>query len=215
VKQRGYGKYVERAVDKVPYGTIVRSRTIAADMAKEFAIPLGQAMTLCNLKLKRLADHGVIVRLQKGAYCHFKQTAFGNLCPSKDDLATQILMRGDGRVTGYETGASALNKLGLVTLLPRNREIATNNYRVRLPEGCHVEARKPVTKISAKNWRYLQLIDAVDNLPRFPIDVEHPERQLRSFAERQNLDPLRLITMAHKYYSKKTTLRLVDLFAAS
>jgi hypothetical protein len=215
MKQHGYSKYVEQMVDKVAYGTIVWPRTIAADMAKEFAIPLGQAMTICNLKLKRLADHGAIVRLQKGAYCHFKQTAFGNLCPSKDDLATQMLMRGEGGVTGYETGASALNKLGLVTLLPRNREIATNNYRAKLPEGCHVAARKPVTKIGAKNWRYLQLIDAVDNLPRFPIDVEHPERQLRSFAERQKLDPLRLITMAHQYYSKKTTLRLVELFAAS
>jgi hypothetical protein len=116
MKQHGYSKYVEQMVDKVAYGTIVWPRTIAADMAKEFAIPLGQAMTICNLKLKRLADHGAIVRLQKGAYCHFKQTAFGNLCPSKDDLATQMLMRGEGGVTGYETGASALNKLGLVNL---------------------------------------------------------------------------------------------------
>jgi hypothetical protein len=215
VKQRGYGKYVKQAVDKVAYGTIVWPRTIAADMAKEFAIPLGQAMTICNLKLKRLADHGTVVRLQKGTYCRAKQTVFGKLCPSKDELATQMLMRVEGRVTGYETGASALNKLGLITLLPRNREIATNNYRTRLPEGCHVAARKPITEVDNENWRYLQLIDAVDNLPRFPIDVEHPERQLRSFAERQKLDPLRLITMAHKYYSKKTTLRLVELFAAS
>ena len=215
MKQRGYGKYVKQAVDRVAYGTIVWPRTIAADMAKEFAIPLGQAMTICNLKLKRLADHGTIVRLQKGTYCRAKQTVFGKLGPSKDELATQMLMRVEGRVTGYETGASALNKLGLITLLPRNREIATNNYRARLPEGCHVAARKPVTEVDNENWRYLQLIDAVDNLPRFPIDVEHPERQLRSFAERQKLDPLRLITMAHKYYSKKTTLRLVELFAAS
>lgn len=215
MKQRGYGKYVKQAVDKVAYGTIVWPRTIAADMAKEFAIPLGQAMTICNLKLKRLADHGTVVRLQKGTYCRAKQTVFGKLCPSKDELATQMLMRVEGRVTGYETGASALNKLGLITLLPRNREIATNNYRARLPEGCHVAARKPMTEVDNENWRYLQLIDAVDNLPRFPIDVEHPERQLRSFAERQKLDPLRLITMAHKYYSKKTTLRLVELFAAS
>ena len=215
MKQRGYGKYVKQAVDKVAYGTIVWPRTIAADMAKEFAIPLGQAMTICNLKLKRLADHGTVVRLQKGTYCRAKQTVFGKLCPSKDELATQMLMRVEGRVTGYETGASALNKLGLITLLPRNREIATNNYRARLPEGCHVAARKPMTEVDNENWRYLQLIDAVDNLPRFPIDVEHPERQLRSFAERQKLDPLRLITMAHKYYSKKTTMRLVELFAAS
>lgn len=215
MKQRGYGKYVKQAVDRVAYGTIVWPRTIAADIAKEFAIPLGQAMTICNLKLKRLADHGTVVRLQKGTYCRAKQTVFGKLCPSKDELATQMLMRVEGRVTGYETGASALNKLGLITLLPRNREIATNNYRARLPEGCHVAARKPVTEVDNENWRYLQLIDAVDNLPRFPIDVEHPERQLRSFAERQKLDPMLLITTARKYYSQKTTLRLVDLFAAS
>ena len=215
MKQRGYSKYIEQVVDKVAYGDIVWPGTIAAGMAKEFAIPRSKAMNMCNLKLKRLTDNGVIVRVQKGAYCRFKQTVFGNLCPSKDEFVTQMLMRVEGRVTGYETGASVLNKLGLVTLLPRKREIVTNNYRARLPKDCYVQVRKPATEVDDNNWRYLQFIDAVDNLPRFPIDVEHPERQLRSFAKRQELDPMLLITIAVKYYSQKTTLRLAKMLATS
>lgn len=214
MQQPGYGKYVEQTIDKVPYGTIIVSRTLATAMAREFVLPLAKAIKVCNLKVKRLTDKGTLVRLEKGVYCRYKQTVFGRVEPSLEQVAAQRLLFKEGEVIGYETGAAELNEIGLVTLMPRNIEIATNNYRAKLPKGCCVEARKPVAKVNAKNWRYLQFVDIVDNLPHFPVDATKPEELLQNYIKQHKLEPMLLITMGSRYYSQKTLLRLVKLLIA-
>jgi hypothetical protein len=214
MQQPGYGKYVEQTIDKVPYGTIILPKTIAKTMAKEFALPITKAITVCNLKVKRLTDKGILVRLEKGAYCRYKQTVFGSVEPAIEQIVGQRLLFKEGKVIGYITGAEELNKIGLVTLLPRNIEISTNNYRAKLPKGCCVKARKPVVKVNAKNWKYLQFVDIIDNLPRFPVDATKPEEILKNYIEQHKLDSIMLITIASKYYSQKTLLRLVKLLTS-
>jgi len=211
VKQPGYSKYIEQALDKIPFGTIILPKTLAKAMAREFAIPLAKAITVCNLKVERLAAKGTLVRLEKGIYCRYKQTVFGNVEPSLEQVAAQRLLFKAEEIIGYETGAAELNEVGLVTCMPRNIEIATNNYRAKLPKGCYVKARKPVVKVNAKNWKYLQFVDIIDNLPRFPVDAANPEELLGNYIKQGELDPLVLITIASKYYSQKTILRLVKL----
>jgi hypothetical protein len=211
MKQLGYSKYIEQALEKVPYGTIILPKTIAKAMVREFALPLAKATTLCNLKVKRLTDKGTLVRLEKGIYCRYKQTVFGSVEPSLEQVVAQKLLFKEGKVIGYITGAEELNKVGLVTLLPRNIEIVSNNHRAKLPKGCCVKTRKPVVKVNAKNWKYLQFVDIIDNLPHFPVDAERPEELLRNYVKRHKLDLMILITIASKYYSQKTILRLVKL----
>lgn len=211
MKQQGYGKYIEQVIDKVPYGNIILPRTLAKTMAREFALPLTKATMACNLKVKRLADKGALVRLEKGMYCRYKQTVFGSVEPSPEQVAAQRLLFKEGKVIGYETGAAELNEMGLVTLMPRNIEIASNNYRAKLPKDCCVKARKPVIKINNKNWKYLQFVDIIDNLPRFPVDATKPEELLQNYIKQHKLDAMTLIAIASKYYSQKTLLRLVKL----
>lgn len=92
MKQLGYGKYIEQTLNKVPYGTIILPKTIAKAMAKKFAMPLNKAITLCNLKVKRLTDKDTLVRLRKGIYCRCVQTVFGNAEPAEEQVAAQILI---------------------------------------------------------------------------------------------------------------------------
>jgi hypothetical protein len=125
-----------------------------------------------------------------------------------------LLLLKDGKVIGYETGASVLNRLGLVTLLPKKIEIVSNNYRAKLPKNCFIKTRKPTTKVNNKNWKYLQFVDVVANLPRFPIDAENPEELLENYIKQKKLDPMLLILTANSYCSKKTILKLVKLLAS-
>jgi predicted transcriptional regulator of viral defense system len=99
-------------------------------MAREYAIPVHKAKPITNVTLKRLADRGVIERFQKGVYYRVKQTVFGKARPSEDILEAQLLTRRGNEIIGYETGFSLMNKLGLTTLVPKKREIATNAYRM-------------------------------------------------------------------------------------
>lgn len=115
----------------------------------------------------------------------------------------------DGSRIGYESGAGLLNRLGLSTLLPRKIEVTTNQYRAKLPEGCHIKLTKPAATITDDNWRYLQFIDAAVCLPDAHIDAEAPAAECAG--KKQELNPLTLIFLARKHYPAKIVLRLTDL----
>jgi hypothetical protein len=140
-----------------------------------------------------------------------KQTVFGKATPNIDEMMTKTLTLQNGEKIGYESGAFLLNKLGLTTLVPRNIEITTNRYEVKLPEGCHIPVQRPPATVTDENWKYLQFIDAVSELPNAHIDAENPEQLLARYAEKQQLDSLTLIFTARKHYTGKVALRMIDL----
>ena len=144
-------------------------------------------------------------------YCLVKQTVFGKAAPDIDQMVMITLTEQYGAKIGYESGASLFNKLGLTTLVPRHIEITTNRYRAKLPEHCHVKARKPPAVVTNQNWKYLQFIDAVNELPNMHTDTEKPEQLLAQYVKKQNLDGLTLILTARRYYTQKAVLRLIDL----
>lgn len=211
MEQAGYGEHIAHTVRNVPYEAAIQTEDIAGELAKKFAIPYNQAKTITNVKLKRMADKGEIERLQKGIYCHVKQTFFGKVTPTADQVLLKTLMVQNGAKIGYESGASLLNKLGLTTLIPRDIEITTNRYGAKLPEGCHIKLRKPPMPVTDENWKYLQFIDVLMYLPDAHTDAEKPEVLLRQHAKKQQLDYLTLIFTARKYYPQKIVLPLIDL----
>ena len=208
----GYGEHITRMINHIPYGEPFRTQDIASNLAGETGIPFERAKTLTNNQLKRIADKKQIERLDKGIYFRAKQTPFGILRPSAEQYAIQTLTQKDGKTVGYESGAGFLNRLALSTLIPKNIEIVTNVYRKKLPEGCHVTVRKPVMNITNKNYLYLQLLDAVNELPKAHIDALNPEGILKNHAAQKGLDVLTLIVLARKYYSQKTLLQVIDIF---
>jgi len=210
MEQAGYGKHIAYTVRNVPYEAAIQTEDIAGQLADKFALPYDQARTITNVKLKRMADKGEIERLQKGVYCHVKQAFFGKVTPSVEQVLMKTLTIQNGARIGYESGAYLLNKLGLTTLIPRDIEITTNRYGAKLPEDCRIKLRKPPAVVTDENWKYLQFIDMFAELPEAHTDAEKPERLLLQCVKRQQLDSLKLIFMARKYYPKKIVLPLID-----
>lgn len=209
--RRGYGAEIAEIVKAIPYEDPIQTEDVAQQLAKRFAMPYDKAKTVTNVKLKRLADQGDLKRLQKGVYCHVKQTIFGPVAPDIDQIVARNMTLRNGMRIGYESGAALFNRLGLSTLLPRKVEITTNQYKATLPDGCRIKLGKPIAAVTDRNWRYLQFIDVVELLPDAHIDAEAPELLLAAFMKEQRLDPLTLIFTARKHYSSKTVLRLTDL----
>lgn len=208
----GYGEHISNAVENMPYECVIQTEDIAKKLAAEFELPYDKAKVLTNVKLKRMADKGEIERVQRGVYCHIKQTVFGKVTPSIDEIVIKTLKIQDDKRIGYESGASLLNRLGLSTLLPRDIEITTNRYGAKLPEGCRIVTCKPAVTVTDENWKLLQFIDLVGELPNAHIDAENLEQLLRQYAKKQQLDTLMLIFTARKYYSPKVLIPLIDLF---
>ncbi len=211
MEQIGYGEHIVNTVRNMPYESAIQTEDIAERLAERFALPYDQAKTLTNVKLKRMADKGEIERLQKGVYCHVKQTVFGKVTPSIDEIVIKPLTVQNDTKIGYESGVFLFNKLGLTTLIPRDIEITTNRYGAKLPDGCHIKLRKPSAVVENENWKYLQFIDMVSQLPNAHTDAEKPEKLLVQYAKKQQLDGLTLIFTARRHYSPKIVLPLIDL----
>lgn len=205
-----YGEFIKKKLADIPYGQTFQPDIIAEAMAREYAIPAHKAKPITNVTLKRLADRGVIERFQKGVYYRAKQTIFGKARPSEDILEAQLLTRRGDEIIGYETGFSLMNKLGLTTLVPKKREIATNAYRKNISDR-YIIVRKPVITVNAANFRYLQLLDVIRDLPEAHVDAENPKALLHAFVERNELDTVKALTYARQHYPQKTLLNLVDV----
>jgi hypothetical protein len=124
---------------------------------------------------------------------------------------TRFLTLNGEEIIGYETGVSFQNSIGLITLMPKIKEIATNRYRIKLDPKCHIEVCKPRTKISKENYKYLQIIDLIDEFPTAYIDAADPYILINDHINKQGLDKLKLISMTKKYYPNKTLQRLLDV----
>ncbi|NLI93521.1 MAG: hypothetical protein GX434_15445 [Peptococcaceae bacterium] len=210
MERLGYGEFIMNKIADIPYGKPFQTNIIAEAIAEEYAIPVHKAKPITNVTLKRLADRGQIKRFQKGVYYRAKQTVFGKACPSVETLEAQLLIRRGDDIIGYETGVSLMSQMGLTTLVPKKLEIATNAYRKNINDK-YIIARKPVITVNAGNFRYLQLLDVIRDLPEAPVDAENPKALLHAFAEKNELDAVKTLTYAKQYYSQKTLLNLVDV----
>ena len=209
---RDYGECITRFVLRLPNGQIFETEQVAQEVAKKHEIPLRHAKAVTNNHLKRMADAGQIDRIQKGIYFKAKSTVFGKTRPNLDGYAVQLLTTQGDQVIGYVAGAAFMNRIGLTTLLPREIEIVSNQYRRVLPNGCHVAAKRPAVQVNKKNYKYLQLLDAIEALNENHIDAENPYELIRVSAEEREIDPMILIGYARRHYSVKTLLRTVDIF---
>ncbi len=205
-----YGEFITNKIADIPYSQAFQTDVIAEAMAEEYKVPIHKAKPITNVTLKRLSDRGVIERFQKGVYYRAKQTVFGKARPSEELIEAQLLTRRGDEIIGYETGFSLMNKLGLTTQVPKKREIATNAYRKNIDDR-FIIVRKPVVTVNAGNFRYLQLLDVIKDLPDAPVDAENPKALLRNFAEKNSLDTVQVLTYARQHYPQKTLLNLVDV----
>lgn len=210
MEHRTYGEFLTNKIADFPYGQAFQTDVIAEAMAEEYKVPINKAKPITNVTLKRLADRGLIERFQKGVYYRAKQTVFGKARPSEELLETQLLTRRGDEIIGYETGFYLMNKLGLTTLVPKKREIATNAYRKNIDDR-FIIVRKPAVTVNAGNFRYLQFLDVIRDLPEAHVDAENPKALLYAFAERNGLDTVKALTYARQHYPQKTLLNLVDV----
>lgn len=211
MKQQGYGEQITNMIKGFPYDKTFNTREVAIQLAKENGILFAQARDLTNNKLKRMADKKEIERFDKGVYFRVKQTPFGVVRPNLEKYAIQTLIQNNGKRIGYESGAAFLNRLALTTLIPKTIEIKTNAYRRKLPEGCAVTAKNPVTEVTDRNFLYLQFLDVVNELPKAHVDARNPKEILKNYAEQKDLDALATIALARKFYPQKTLITTIDI----
>jgi len=206
-----YGKYIAETILNWPADEPVISTTVSAALADTFGIDIENAKKTTNVNMKRLADKGELVRIQKGIYGKVKDTPFGKLTPNTDDMITGFYLRDGENTIGYIAGPTLLNAIGLCTWMPKERHIATNHYRRLLPAGTRIRVHKPVTEVNNKNVLYLQALEMFTAMDQYPIDAENPEEILRFVLRRNSLSNEKLIWYARNHCGQKALLKTIDV----
>lgn len=219
MKRTGYSDFIIEYINKSTPGVAIFTEDTAKEVATHFGTNMEQAKKVVNVTLKRLADreNNLLIRFDKGVYYRPKMTAFGpsKLNPMQVFIETHI--RKGMNVFGYETGPSLLNQMGLTTQIPKYRYFATNRcqrYGDHVDTKLKVVLRRPLMNVSAETRPYLQLLDAIENKDRTPIDVENAQERLAKFVIQNNLDFKKLIAYGKRYYNKEVVWQIAELAAS-
>ncbi len=212
MKKTGYTNIVQTYIQQHNENQPILTEQVSAYVAAVTHLDPAVVKRTVNVILSRLEKHGNIVRITKGMYCKTITTVFGNYTPNADALyCNRFLRDANDHIIGYETGLSVLNRLGFVTQIPAKRCIATNAYDKRIRSHWNITLRKPPIPVTTSNYRYLQLLDTIQQLHAAPVDAVSPTRLVYNLIRTWELDTNILIRMARQHYDYRVLCTTIDI----
>lgn len=176
---------ISEYIDSVDNGFPILTRDIHNYVLKEIkdANPL-----IINEYINRYEkNHSNFIRYRKGIYYKAITTYFGKSKIKQNELIKRLYLEDDKDVYGYETGPSFINRMGLTTQVPKFTYLATNKNRVG---KCNttIELVKPMIKVSKENYKYLQILDVIENKYNVSFEVNNPSEIIRNVMKNNNIE---------------------------
>ena len=151
--------YISFTVNRLPKGYVFTYADFVTDVNKKEAVIKA---------LNRMAESGKIAKLSKGKYYKYENTPFGRLEPNQTQIVKD-LMESDGKLTGYLTGYSVYNQLGLTTQVSNTIQIGKNDIRSAFKrERYMISFIRQKNIITRENIPLLQLLDAIRYIKKIP-----------------------------------------------
>ncbi|HMR90267.1 MAG TPA: DUF6088 family protein [Saprospiraceae bacterium] len=145
-------EYIAFTIGRLPKGYVFTYSDFTAEVNQKEAVIKA---------LNRMVVSGKIAKLSKGKYYKPEKTPFGNLQPNQAQVVKDLLEE-NGKITGYLTGYSIYNQLGLTTQVSNTIQIGKNQVRPNFKRERYTIAfvmqKNTITK---ENIPLLQLLDAI------------------------------------------------------
>lgn len=152
-------EYISFTVDRLPKGYVFTYAEFVTEVNKKEAVIKA---------LNRMTESGKIAKLSKGKYYKPENTPFGKLEPNQAQIVKD-LMESNGKLTGYLTGYSVYNQLGLTTQVSNTIQIGKNEIRSAFQrERYMISFIKQKNTITRGNIPLLQLLDAIRYIRKIP-----------------------------------------------
>lgn len=132
-----------------------------------------------NQMFRQLCDEGKLVKYETGIYFIPKRSRLsGNIGPGADIVARYKYIERGGQISGYYSGNTLANKMGISAQVPRRVEITSNRAAARIRE-IELGSRKfiirhPVVPINNDNAAVLQMLDLMKSLDTY-IDSSYQD----------------------------------------
>jgi len=152
-------EYIAFTIDRLPKGYVFTY--------VDFSIEVNQKEAVIKA-LNRMVASGKIAKLSKGKYYKPENTPFGNLLPNQAQVVKDLLEE-NGKITGYLTGYSIYNQLGLTTQVSNTIQIGKNQVRPNFKrERYTITFVKQKNTITKENIPLLQILDAIRYIKKIP-----------------------------------------------
>ncbi len=141
-------------IDQIEEAKIFTYRDIPSDKKSSVAI-----------ELSRLFKKGVVKKISKGKFYKPKQTRFGEITPSDEEIAKSYLVENSAYITGY----GGYNQLGLTTQIPNVITIASSRVPSRIKvENVNIKFVPNIANSGVKETQILQILDALRDIKNIP-----------------------------------------------
>ena len=152
-------EYIAFTIDRLPKGYIFTYSDFKTEVTQKEAVIKA---------LNRMVASGKIAKLSKGKYYKPENTPFGNLQPNQAQVLKDLLEE-NGKITGYLTGYSIYNQLGLTTQVSNTLQIGKNQVRPNFKrERYTITFVKQKNIITKDNIPLLQVLDAIRYINKIP-----------------------------------------------
>ena len=151
--------------------------------------------------LNRLAGSGKIAKLSKGKYYKPENSPFGQLQPHQSQVVKDLL-EDDGKITGYLTGYSIYNQLGLTSQVSNTIQIGKNEIRPNfLRDRYAISFIKQKNAVIKENIPLLQILDAIRYIKKIPdATIESSLNRLLAILKGlSDKEKSKIVTLALKY----------------
>lgn len=146
-------------IDRLPKGYVFTYLDLTSEVNQKEAVIKA---------LNRMVAAGKIAKLAKGKYYKPENTPFGNLLPDQKQVVKDLLEE-NGKTTGYLTGYSIYNRLGLTTQVSNTIQIGKNETRPSFKRAHYtISFVKQKNTITKENIPFLQLLDALRYIKKIP-----------------------------------------------
>ena len=184
--------YISNSIDRLPKGYVFTYTDLMDEVNQKEAIIKA---------LNRMTATGKIMKLSKGKFYKPENTPFGYLQPSLEQVAKDLLEK-NGKLTGYLTGYSIYNKLGLTTQVSNTIQIGSSKIRPSIRRGKYkIAFLRQKNTITRENIPLLQILDTIRNIKKIPDSpLEASLKRLRIIIKRlSDADQVSLAKLALKY----------------
>ncbi len=151
--------YIVFTIDRLPKGYVFTYADFTTEVNQKEAVIKA---------LNRMVASGKIAKLAKGKYYKPENTPFGKLQPNQAQVVKDLLEE-NRKITGYLTGYSIYNKLGLSTQISNTIQIGKNEVRPNFKrERYTISFIKQKNTITKENIPLLQILDAIRYIKKIP-----------------------------------------------
>ena len=150
------------------------------------------------------------VRYAKGIYYKTINTPFGKAPINIKQLYKMLFLYDGEDIIGYETGPSFMTKLGLTTQMAKKVYFTTENNRNTIVKD-FVELVKPVTDVNQYNYKYLQILDVINNKFNVYFEVDNPDDIIYEYIKRNSLSFEKLLYYAKFYNNSNLFFRIANI----